>query len=123
MKTTILRECMRRSIIKLPHHSQRKWKHFSFVISDGKILSCGVNRDGDPDPRYADHCKIHAEVDAFRKARGILDSDFDVVNIRMNNNGHIRMSKPCPSCENFLRSMQCRSVFYSTDDSFQEFPL
>lgn len=123
MKTSILRECARRAINKLPRHPQSTWKHFSFIISDGKILSCGVNRTGEPDPSYPEHCKIHAEVDAFRKARGILDSDFDVVNIRMNKNGHIRMSAPCPHCENFLRSVKCSSVFYSTNEGFEEFVL
>ena len=67
----------------------------------------------------------HAEVDAYRKAKGILNHDdrFEIVNIRLNKNSDLRISKPCAFCHDFLKAVGCRIVHYSTNEGFERIRL
>jgi tRNA(Arg) A34 adenosine deaminase TadA len=127
MKATLLRECVRFALSKnTPDHHPEwgRWHHYSFVIQD-KIVEFGLNRTGPPIPMYPDIAKIHAEVAAWRKAKGILNhrKPWDVVNIRLNKTGDLRQSKPCVCCMELLRTAGCRMVHYSTNTGFESITL
>ena len=64
--------------------------------------------------------KIHSETDAYKKARGILNPDthFDMINIRLNKQNMLRLSKPCACCFGFLQSLNCKSIYFTTDTGF-----
>jgi len=103
---------------KHPEFSLRGFIHFSFIIHSGKIFSVGWNRSGMNPPQYGyrKHSKIHSEVDAWRKARGLLKGDtFDIINIRLNRFGEFRNSKPCENCLYLLQELGCTSFSYTTN--------
>lgn len=123
MKKKILKECLRMALEKNPTHPEfGRYHHFSFVIQNRKILEFGMNREGTPINGfgYPEFGKIHSETDAYRKAKGLLDSQapFDMVNIRLSKQGFLRLSKPCSCCHAFLSMVGCRSVFFTTDQKF-----
>lgn len=122
MKTTILRECVRLSKEK---NAKRvaQFRHYAFIIQKNKIVDWGVNvSKAEPLTQfgYPQRSGIHAETNAYRKAKGILDQDapFEVVNIRLNRRGDLKLSKPCSCCYNFLKELGCSFVWFSTDVGF-----
>lgn len=125
MRKRILRQCLRIAQEKNTPDSHPEWgnyHHFSFVIQNNKIIEYGFNRPGRPLDGfgYPESGKIHSENDAYRKARGILESQkpFDIINIRLSKSGDLRMSKPCSCCNSFLSVVGCRNVYFSTDSGF-----
>ena len=69
---------------------------------------------------------IHSELDAYKKAKGILDrtKTFELINIRLDKRNGIKISKPCPCCFNFLKTIKCRKVYYTNDkQEFEEMRL
>jgi hypothetical protein len=125
VKKRILRDCLRIALSKNKSHPEwGNYHHFSFIVQGGKILEVGFNRSGSAVEGFGYGSeypqKIHAENDVYRKARGILDfgKPFDVINIRLNKRGEVRISKPCECCLNFLSAVGCRNVYFSTEVGF-----
>lgn len=132
MKKPILRECVRIAREKNGNFPiPMKKHHFSFVIQNNKIVEWGTNVSisrgidivGTASPRYRgypEYAMWHSETDAYKKARGILDpkAPFEIINIRMNTSGEILLSKPCDCCFNFLKTLNCNKVWFSTKNGF-----
>lgn len=126
MRRRILRDCLRIAREKCNPESHPEYNcyiHYSFVIQNNKIVEYGFNRQGKPPAGFGynpEFGKIHSETDAFRKAKGILDFNkpFDIVNIRLNKRGALRLSAPCSCCSLFLNVVGCRNIFFSTNDGF-----
>lgn len=126
MKKTVMRECIRIAEEKNTPDLHPEWgnyHHFSFIVQNSKIIEYGVNRKGKPPVGLGynmEFGKIHSETDAYRKARGILDleASFDVLNIRLNKQNKFRISRPCSCCYGFLQSLNCKSIYFSTDVGF-----
>jgi len=122
MKTKVLHSCLR---IAIEHNTPSKhpewyaYKHFSFVIQQNRIVEWGTNRRGSALTflGYEPHQKIHSEVDAYFKARGIMTKGipFEVVNIRLNKSHVLRASNPCRCCYQFLKNLGCKGIFFTTD--------
>lgn len=98
------------------------YKHYSFIFQDGVLIEWGCNRKGSPLIGYPSYGKIHAESDAYSKARGLLDKNtpFEIVNIRLNKSGDLKISKPCKCCFNFLINVGCKSIWYSNEIGFSK---
>ena len=124
IKKNILNECLRTAREKHgPTHPSwgHKAVHYSFVVQGNKILEVGVNRpDASPPihygyPAYAD---THSELDAWRKARGILeDKKWEIVNIRLLQeipDYPLADAAPCNACMLFLMDRNCRRFYFST---------
>ena len=58
--------------------------------------------------RYA----IHAEIDAIIKAKADLKGASILV-VRVNNNGELRMAKPCKYCMMYIDYVNIKNIFYS----------
>jgi len=119
MKKMILEECYRIALNNIKQKKHPQWtsyKHFSFIIQRGRIIEWGMNRCAEPLMGYPAHGKLHSECDAYFKARGLLDNTraFEVINIRMGSNGQLKLSKPCECCQQFLKRLNCRKVWFST---------
>jgi len=119
MKKSILNQCIKNSLkfnTEEKHPQFDCYKHYSYIIQNNSIIEWGVNRAGPPPNCYKPHQKIHSEYVAYCKARGLLNKQksFDLINIRLNKLGEFRLSKPCSCCFNFLQSMGCRNVYFST---------
>ena len=139
MKKSLLVEAVRVSREKYSSHPQEEFIHYSFVVQDNQILGYGVNRSADPPIHWGyqrdrtnelpNHrrCqwenyrpKIHAEIDAYRKVKGIMNHnrDFEIINIRLNKKGEIRNSKPCSCCFKLLKELGCSKFWYSFEIGF-----
>lgn len=120
MTNKILRECLRIALKKNTPELHPEWghfHHFSFICQDGKIVEYGTNRSGEsPIHGYTRRAKIHSEVDAFMKAKGILDRNkpFQIINIRLNKQNELRDSHPCPCCDSFIKSMGANKIWFTT---------
>lgn len=93
--------------------------HFSFVIQNGQIVKWPTNKNAIP-TKHKDRAQIHSETGSLRKAKFLLmrKKPFDIINIRLNRQGALRMSKPCKKCLLLLKMVGCRTVHYSTDNGF-----
>jgi tRNA(Arg) A34 adenosine deaminase TadA len=119
----ILKECLRLASRKNKPDLHPDWgcfHHFSFIIQDQAIVGMGLNRLGDSLIHgYPRRSKIHSEVDVYRKVRGILvPKPWDMVNIRLNKTSELRNSQPCTCCQQFIRAVGVRNVYFSTNDGF-----
>lgn len=66
---------------------------------------------------YRQSSKIHSEVAAYWKVKGLLNGGgWEVLNIRLNKQNELRMSAPCTCCKNFLFAAGCTGVSYSTNE-------
>jgi hypothetical protein len=126
MRKKIIKQCLHLARAKNnpeSHPEYNNFHHFSFIVQNNKILEMGFNRKGPPLEGFGyskEFGKIHSENDVYRKTKGIIDHSkpFDIVNIRLNKRGQLRLSKPCSCCANFLRVVGCRHVYFSTNDGF-----
>jgi hypothetical protein len=130
MKKSIIRHCVQWAIqhnTKEKHNQFDYYKHHTFIIQDNSVIEWGQNKAGSPPIFYKPHQKIHSEYIAYKKARGLLNKQktFQVVNIRLNKQGNLKLSKPCSCCNNFLKAMGCKTVYFSTgiEDSFAKLSL
>jgi tRNA(Arg) A34 adenosine deaminase TadA len=126
MNKKILRECLRMARDKNRPEVHPEWGnflHYSVIVQNNKIIEMGFNRSIHKGALrhlgYSDESKIHSEVDAYNKAKGHPDFDFndpfEVVNMRLNRQGDMRMSKPCSCCHNFLNTLGAKGCYFTTD--------
>ena len=126
----LINESVRIARSKIMNHPQRDcYLHYSFIIQDNKIVEYSTNGTWEPPVYFGYHRfegdskpKLHAEIWAYKKARGILNhrENFQVINIRLNKQGEIKMSKPCKACYHLMTSFGCNKFWYSSEIGFLE---
>ena len=123
---TILRDCRRIAKNKLSALilNKHNFYHFSFIVQNGCIIEWGTNVNHEPQKYFSYHSRItkgrpglHSEINAYKKARGLLQSGqtFNMINIRLSKRGGMRMSKPCRICHIILEAIGCKYCYYSTN--------
>jgi hypothetical protein len=101
----------------------RQKKHVSLVIVKNRIISIGRNY-------FKTHPKahklgylyneMHSELDAFRKVpRHLRGKKLTLVNIRMNADGELRMSKPCEVCSGWCVEVFDK-IYYTDNEGFKK---
>lgn len=111
---------------KESHPEFQHFIHFTFIVQDNKIVEWGRNHKGEPALHHGYRhgkdfqSKIHSEMDAYKKAKGLLDKTkpFEIINIRLNKKGLLRLSKPCKCCFNLMKEFGCRTFYYSSEIGF-----
>lgn len=109
---------------------------FAFVVQRNRIVSASHNLCGhrhsrpqttSPSARFGySRDSVHAEVAATRKALGAMDArrPWHIVVLRLGACGGLRLAKPCPCCQGFLRANGCAFVCYSTNtNTIERMPL
>lgn len=92
------------SMIRLAQSSPYKnWMHGCFVFRGGSVVAAESNTKNQ-----------HAECRAINKVKN--KKNLTVLSIRVNNDGQLRMARPCDECRRFLLHHGVKSVLYSTDD-------
>lgn len=131
MKKSVRLQALKRAQDSLHRHpvycssNKNVYLHWSFIVMNNTIQSCGVNRRGLP-PVYLGYREridgntpsIHAEFDAVRKIRSRLNAPFSCINIRLSKGGELRLSKPCICCYNWLKLLGCKLFVFTTDVGF-----
>jgi len=132
MKKSLIHTALSIAIQKLNLHPEiDKFIHYTFVVQDNKIIEWGRNNKGMPAIHYGYHDRIcdpnygpktHSEIDAYKKAKGLLNKSkkFEIINVRLNRNGDLRESKPCQCCYNIMRDLGCNKFYYSCDIGFEK---
>ena len=105
--------------------------HTTFIYRGNKLLTIGVNnysklhphhKYGVYAPRYNDGLYvsgIHSEISAIVKL-GLEDcSAYTFINIRINNNNSVAISKPCKNCYSVLRNqVGFKAIWYFDGNSY-----
>jgi tRNA(Arg) A34 adenosine deaminase TadA len=120
MKKKILDNCLKIAVKNNHKHPDYKgYHHFTFIVQSDKLIEWGANRKSQAMTflGYKKHTKRHSEVDAFLKAKGLLDKNkcFEVVNVRLSKQNEIRISSPCSCCSQFLKNIGCKKIWFTTD--------
>lgn len=94
-------------------------KHGSVIVKGGRVISTGMNKDRSH-PRIVssehikDHCSVHAEIDAIKKAKDVSGATIYVA--RVNKNGVARDSRPCNRCYEVIKSNGIKKIVYTTSE-------
>lgn len=108
-----------RNLLKL---AKFRCKHFSFLIDKNKIVCFGINLQYKTHPlakKYGHRfSSIHSEVHCLSRYKGDTGG-LVLLNIRLDNWGNLKDSKPCEYCEKFLHDRNIQFI-YSTDFGFEE---
>lgn len=128
MKKSLLNNAMKIAQEKLHTHPQlSNFPHYSFVIQNNQIIEWAPNTAMEPPRHYGYHRtndtgfkpKYHSETLAYKRARGLIsEKDFEMINIRLNKKGEIRLSKPCKPCFELMSALGCRYFYYSSEVGF-----
>lgn len=108
---------LRKLSLRSNHHSHRI---SCLIVRGGKIIGRGFNMiKTHPHSPQKNFKQIHAEFAA------VLDSCYDVEGatayiFREKKDGTLAVSKPCPSCHEFLVKQGVSEIVYSFHDSFKK---
>jgi hypothetical protein len=115
-----------KNLHKHPLYLEGRKLHFSFVVQKNQIIDWGCNMLHEP-PIHMGYsqringakARLHSEIVAYKKAKGLLsDKKFHLINIRLNKQAQIRLSKPCICCHEILSSLGCNDFYYSMEEGF-----
>lgn len=131
MKKSILQSAYRIAKEKLSLHPEyENFPHYSFIVQNNKIVEWATNANHTPPIWYGYHArcsdssfvpKYHSEIFAWKKARGLLgNNSFEIINLRLNKKGFLRLSKPCQPCYFLMKELNCNKFYYSSDMEFLE---
>lgn len=118
MTNRLLNESLRHAHTFLRKHPQyRHFLHTSYVVCGGQVVEWGYNRAGEPPVHFGYHgeSKIHAELAAYRKGRGLINGTFSLINVRYNRSGMVKLAAPCQVCREWLAAVGCDTVWFTLD--------
>jgi tRNA(Arg) A34 adenosine deaminase TadA len=128
MKKQLLNKILEVSRRRLRRHPEiNNFPHYSYIVKNGKIVTWARNCKKEPPVHYGYHRpwdetyrpKYHAELAAFKKA--LVKPPFQIVNVRMNKQGLLRISKPCSACTKLMTALGCTKFYYSFQEGFLEY--
>jgi len=130
MKKSLLNIALKIARDKICNHPQLEhWIHYSFIIQNNAIIEWATNLSFDPPIHYGYknriddvkyRPKLHSEIVCYKRAKGLLIKNkfFEIINIRLNKQGEVRLSKPCPCCYEIMKELGCSKFYYSTNQLF-----
>lgn len=100
-------------------HREHRCFHTSFILKKARVLAIGLNQiKTHPQTQklgYAACCGLHSELDACLKL-GLPDcSDFTLVNVRIDGQHQVNMSKPCRFCQGLIKRLNFKNVYYTDE--------
>jgi tRNA(Arg) A34 adenosine deaminase TadA len=78
--------------------------HVAVVLRHGRPLAFGTNRMG-----------LHAEVNALRGLAQEILSTCEIVSLRFNRAGNLRLAKPCDNCMDTIARLGIKRIVYSDE--------
>jgi deoxycytidylate deaminase len=126
MNQRLFSRCIEVSRALKPVKATGRAFHTTFAVKKGKIVCIGWN-DYNKMHRshkfgvYSSHkdlpsgykASLHSEVACIIRLGEENLSDFDIVNVRIDNNNFVAQSKPCPNCQRVLYDLSPKSIHYS----------
>lgn len=107
-------------ILEHPDRDDLTALHGTILVRGGNPISLALNspRRTEFSDHYATHASytIHSELNAVRRARKKIDLTGCVAyNLRLDKNGLVRLSAPCPGCTKLFMDYGIKKCFYSTN--------
>jgi len=99
--------------------------HTTFIVRKNRIQKIGINSDkthpanlkysykGKDGTDIRRFIGLHSELSAILKYGKEDCSDCTFINVRIDRNGETAISKPCIGCQDLLRQVGFKKVFYS----------
>jgi deoxycytidylate deaminase len=110
--------------------ASHRCKHQAFLLRKNKIVAIGINNTKThPDNlkfayRYPQAQGTHAEFKACLKGNKASYKGYELVVIRVDNNGQLAMSKPCEGCQRMLEHYQVDTIWYTNrKGEFEVLPI
>ena len=106
--------------------SYGKFRHGAVLANHGVVLNASHNKDKPCSFGSRFRCKtkgqatLHAELGAVLNMPRESTEGSDVYVVRINYDGEFRNSKPCPMCQQAMRFVGIKRVFYSTQEGHFE---
>ncbi len=105
--------------IALAQLQTRDFKHVSFILHRNRIQAVGTNCRGKTHPEAKRLGYLfderHSELDAYLKLRDKSLRGLSLVNFRFNNQGEMRLSRPCYRCLPWVCNL-FDEVYHSSND-------
>lgn len=106
-----------RLAVKEAEKSTYHQKVGAVVFNKNEFISCGHNYPNrsiqNHHPKFRKYPQtVHAEVDAIINARKDLKGASIIV-VRINNQGQLRLSKPCKYCMMYIKHVQLKKIYYT----------
>lgn len=100
------------------------FKHGAVLVKGGSVINASCNKDkfsrfGNRfrNTKVCGHATHHAELGCILGLDKNLTQGTTMYVVRMNRAGDLRLSKPCPMCEDILKFCGVKKVVYTTGDS------
>ena len=115
---------------KEERNTKNKFFHFAFGYRKNKLLAIGQNN---PEKTHTqavmlarrfntelEHPFLHAETDLISRLWGkyYIDNSLRMVIIRLNKRGELRCSRPCERCDQIIKSLGIKKVWWSDINGF-----
>lgn len=110
--------------------------HTTFILKKNRIQKIGINiqKTHPANLRYKYYGKdgedirsmvgVHSELSAILKYGKEDCSDCVIVNVRIDKNGNATMAKPCKGCQDLLRQIKFKKLYYTNaDGDFEEWKI
>jgi hypothetical protein len=104
------------------HPQYEHYLHYSFLVVNNQIITWGTNLDGSPPIHFGYNKrsavpKLHSEYVVYCRGRKMVNLDkFELVNIRLNRSGTVKMAAPCEVCQGWLFGVGCSAVYFTTSN-------
>ena len=118
MKKGVLNKAIEIAHSFCPANREIRTSHIAFLIKSNIIEKIGVNKkrthpETKNHPYHEGVVGIHAELDCLLKMDKEDLSGYNMLVIRVDNNGKLNMSKPCQGCQSLLEQFNIKEVWYS----------
>jgi deoxycytidylate deaminase len=103
-------------LIREAYKSECRQKHAACLLYKDKVVSIGYNHHVSPSKDCQKRWTVHAEVDCLinlpRRLR-VKCHEMKLYVIRVDKDGHLRISTPCTKCNDFITKYNIGTTYYS----------
>lgn len=94
--------------------------HLAVIFKGNTILTIGENSNK-THPKtqtygYPHFCRLHAELSACIRFGKEDCSKYSIAVVRIDRNGQFNQSRPCPGCQNVLRQLNFKKIYFTNDN-------
>lgn len=104
-------------LINEAYKSECSYKHAALLIYNNKVVSIGYNhhviKERDKQKRWTIHAEVDCLINLSKKLRDKCKY-MKMYVIRVDKEGHLRISTPCIKCNEFIQKYGVGTVYYST---------
>lgn len=121
MKDKTLKKAIQIAKTLCPVNRELRTSHVAFLIKSNRIYKIGTNKkrthpETSKHPYHEGEVGIHAELDCILKSDKEDLSGYKMLVLRIDRNGKLAMSRPCPGCQSVIKQFNISEVWFSNKD-------